>query len=182
MGLRGRPLPAIMLIVIIGCFFISCTGFAKPAQNRDGPREKTLKLLFDRSISQLVDYSTYRLTSHTRAALLPVLPSGDELDRNAEYFYGHLSRSLSENDLLKMIAPKDIDKIIKKKNLTHTQLWDDTNAVKVGRTLRADILITGKLFKNGDSFELFLKMLRVKTGEVLSVTKVIIDQDLGLQE
>jgi hypothetical protein len=171
-----------VLIFIIGCFLFSCTGYAQPAQNGDGPRDKTLKLLFDRSISQLVDHSTYRITSRTRTALLPVLPSRDELDQNAEHFNGYLSRSLSENDLLKMIAPRDINKIIKKKNLTHTQLWDDTNAVKVGRTLRADILITGKLFKNGDSFELFLKMLRVKTGEVLSITKVNIDQDLGLQE
>jgi hypothetical protein len=39
----------------------------------------------------------------------------------------------------------------------------------------------GKLYAKQDGFELFLKLLRVETGEVLSVTKAVIDRRLGLE-
>jgi hypothetical protein len=81
----------------------------------DEIREKTLKMLFDRSISQLVEYSTYRITEATPAALLPILPAEDDLSNDAEYLYDHLLQSLIENRQLKNIKRKDPHTIIKKK-------------------------------------------------------------------
>ena len=45
----------------------------------------------------------------------------------------------------------------------------------------AELLIIGKLYSTAKGYELFLKLLRVETGEVLSVTKAIIDTALGLE-
>ena len=149
-------------------------------KNGNSPRDETLELLFDRSISHLLDYSTFKINSRTPTALMPILPSRDELGRNAEYFYSHLSQTLSENNLLIMIDTRTIKRTIEKKKLSPADLADDKSAAKLGKVLGAELLITGKLYKKGDFFELFLKLLRVKTGEVLSVTKVNIDQDLGL--
>ena len=146
----------------------------------DEAREKTLKMLFDRSISQLVEYSTYRITEATPAALLPILPAEDELSINAEHFYDHLLRSMSENRQLKNIKRKDPRTIIKKKKLSLADVVDGSSAPMVGKMLGAALLIVGKLYKKGDFFELFLKLLSVETGEVLSVVKANIDTDLGL--
>jgi hypothetical protein len=144
----------------------------------DEIREKTLKMLFDRSISQLVEYSTYRITEATPAALLPILPAEDDLSNDAEYLYDHLLQSLIENRQLKNITRKDPHTIIKKKNLDLADLVDGTSAPLIGKALGAELLIVGKLYKKGDFLELFLKLLRVETGEVLSVAKANIDSDL----
>ena len=154
--------------------------YVQAATIGDEAREKTLKMLFDRSISQLVEYSTYRITGAAPAALLPILPAEDELSINAEYFYDHLLRSMSENRQLKNIKRKDPRTIIKKKNLSLADVVDGSSAPMVGKMLGAELLIVGKLYKKGDFFELFLKLLRVETGEVLSVVKANIDTDLGL--
>ena len=45
----------------------------------------------------------------------------------------------------------------------------------------SELLIIGKLYSTAKGYELFLKLLRVETGEVLSVTKAIIDTALGLE-
>jgi hypothetical protein len=42
------------------------------------------------------------------------------------------------------------------------------------------MLVLGKLYKKQDSYEIFLKLVRVETSEVLSVTKARIDVKLGL--
>jgi hypothetical protein len=177
--LKGRSAEA-AVIVIISCFLVSFSGQdnVQEVKNGNSPREKTLDLLFDRAVSNLIGHSTYKITSRTPAALLPILPSQDELGITAEYFYGPLSRSFSDSGLLNMIEAHDINKIIEKNKLTLADLSDETNAEKIGKSLHADVLITGRLYKKGEVFELFLKLLRVKTGEVLSVTRVNIDRDL----
>lgn len=149
---------------------------------KDEAREVTLKMLFDRSLSQLVDYSTYKIAAGTPAALLPILPAQDELGLNAEYFSDHLSRSLSTIKVIKEVERKDLQKIIEEQKLALTDLVDESSAPIVGEILGAELLIVGKLYKKGEFFELFLKLLRVETGEVLSVTKANIDSDLGLPD
>jgi hypothetical protein len=42
------------------------------------------------------------------------------------------------------------------------------------------MLISGTLFDRGKNYEVFLKLLRVETGEILSVTKLLVDKALGL--
>jgi hypothetical protein len=44
----------------------------------------------------------------------------------------------------------------------------------------AQMLLTGRLFDRADAYEIFLKLLRVETGEILSVTKLVVDKKLGL--
>lgn len=60
-------------------------------------------------------------------------------------------------------------------------LSDQGNAAKVGKILGAQLLVTGKLYKKQDKYELFMKLLRVETAEVLSVTKARLDFALGLE-
>jgi hypothetical protein len=59
-------------------------------------------------------------------------------------------------------------------------LVNDENAAKVGKLAGAKLLVTGKLYRRDDDYELFLRLLRVETAEVLSVTKARIDAKLGL--
>jgi hypothetical protein len=52
---------------------------------------------------------------------------------------------------------------------------------KWGKLIGAKMLITGKLYRRPDNYELFLQLLRVDTAEVLSVTRAKIDFNLGFR-
>ena len=59
-------------------------------------------------------------------------------------------------------------------------ITEEDNIAKIGKLLNAEALVAGKLYPKQDNFELFLRLLRVETGEVLSVTRASIQRELGL--
>ena len=143
-------------------------------------REETLRKLFDRNISQLADYSTYRLKEGTPTAALPIVPSATNLNLNAEYFYDQLIQSLTQSSIFKGVERKDLQEILKELEFSLTDLADETKAPRIGSMLGARMLIMGKLYRRGNRYELFMKLLRVETGEILSASIAKIDEGLGL--
>ncbi len=88
--------------------------------------------------------------------------------------------SLSRNKIFKIVERKDMQKILKELELQNTGLVQDESAVKAGKLIGAKMIITGKLYTKTSNYEIFLKLLRVETGEVLSVNKLKIDRMLGI--
>jgi hypothetical protein len=148
-------------------------------------REETLDKLFTMAVSQLVDYSTYRIPPDTPASVLPLSPASQELNLPAEYFTEQLMLSFSRGDQVRktfrILERKDLQRILEELELQQSGLSDEKQAARVGELLGAQILVIGKLYAKGGNYELFLKLLRVETGEVLSVTKAVIDRKLGLE-
>jgi hypothetical protein len=72
--------------------------------------------------------------------------------------------------------------IIKELELGQTGVIDEAKAAKAGKMIGANMLIVGTLYKKETNYELFLKLVRVESAEVLSVTKAIIDSKLGIGE
>ena len=144
--------------------------------------EVTLRKLFDMAINQLVDYSSIKIAAGTRAGVIPVISTDPAYNLDAEYFTDQLISALSNNQVFKMVERKDLQGILDELKLQLSGLVDDTSAVKVGSVLGAEMLISGKMYKKGDNYEIFLKLLRVETAEVLGVTKAIIAKQLGLSK
>jgi Mg-chelatase subunit ChlD/PBP1b-binding outer membrane lipoprotein LpoB len=142
-------------------------------------REETLKILFNLAFEQLADFSTIQIPKGTALAILPLAAADEELAANAEYFTERLIMSGAEQELWTMVERKDLQSIIEELKLQLTGLTAD-DAALVGKLLNAEMLLTGSLYGREDQFELFLKLLRVETGEILSVTKAHIDRNLGL--
>jgi len=59
-------------------------------------------------------------------------------------------------------------------------LLTEAETTRIGELLGAELLLAGELYQKVDNYELFLKLIRVETAEILAVTKIIIDSDLGL--
>jgi Mg-chelatase subunit ChlD/TolB-like protein len=146
----------------------------------DEEKEKTLAKLFDMAIGQLADYSSARLPSSTRAAAVPLVASDAPLAAQAEYLSEQLLLSLSRSSLFRVVERKDLQSILSELELQLSGLVDDSQAAKVGNILGADVLLTGRLYVKEDRYEIFLKLLRVETGEILSVTKARVDRNLGI--
>ncbi|MCF6335325.1 MAG: hypothetical protein L3J12_06265, partial [Spirochaetales bacterium] len=144
-------------------------------------KEKTLDTLFNMAMEQLRDYSSYTVNSETKAAVVPFSFNPEGLGLDAEYFTERLILASELSDIFTLVARKDIQQILTEQNLQLSGITEGENAVKIGRILNADVLITGNLFGKEDSFELFLRLIRVETGEILSVTRSVIDRELGLR-
>lgn len=146
----------------------------------DEENKVTLEKLFGMAIAQLSDYSSMKIPDNTPAVVLPIMCSKNELKVNAEYFTANLLFAFSQVETFKAIERDDLQKIIEEQKLQLTGLTDLDKAVQVGKIMGADMLIAGELFEKEECFELYVKLLNVKTAEVLSVTKTKIDKSLGL--
>jgi hypothetical protein len=142
-------------------------------------REETLEKLFQMAIDQLSDYSTYPLEGKSVAAILPIEPATEDVGLDAEYFTEQMVLAVGEGSGLTLVDRGNIDEVMNELKLQLSGLTDSDTVAEVGKLLNAQVLIAGKLYMP-DDYELFLRMLRVETGEVLSVTKAVIDGELGL--
>jgi len=149
----------------------------------DESREETLGKLFAQALQGLSDYSTWRLTPETRLAVMPISPAEgapEGLGAQAEYLGSQLSLAASGSKLFTVVERKDLQKILGELELQLSSLADEDSAAKVGKFLGAEVLVTGTVFRKSDIYEVFLKLVRVETAEVLSANKAKIAVGLGL--
>jgi len=146
----------------------------------DEAREATLDNLFEEALKNLVDYSTYKVGPETPCAVLPLLPSQAELASNAEYFGERLLLSAVKAKTFKLVERKGFQSILEELELQLSGLADEKAAARAGELLGADVLVTGTLYRKDDRYELFVRLIRVSTAEVLAVTRARVDAKLGL--
>ncbi|MBN1533621.1 MAG: VWA domain-containing protein [Spirochaetes bacterium] len=142
--------------------------------------EETLRRLFVMAASQLADYSTIRIREKTPTSVLPFAATGTQLRLNAEYFTEQLIFSMSKSPSFALVERKNLQGILKELELSQSGLMDEEKAARVGKMLGAELIVTGTLFMKARDYEIFLKLLRVETAEVLSVTKAKVGRGLGL--
>ncbi len=145
-------------------------------------RDETMGKLFAEALGNLLDYSSYRILPATPLGLLPIVGADSALALNAEYFGERLILAAAALDPKRftMVERKDIQKLLEELELQLSGLADEAGIAKLGGFLGADVVISGSLYKRTEGYELFLKLMRVSTAELLSVTRAKIDFDLGL--
>jgi Mg-chelatase subunit ChlD len=145
----------------------------------DESKEETLKKLFGMAVSQLLDYSTVRIADGTPACMIPVSAADGSNAADAEYFSEQFLLALSKNPAFKLVERKNLQQILDELKLGMTGLVNDAQAVQAGKLTGANLLVTGTLYRKPDEFEMFMKLIRIETGEILAVTKLKIDLKLG---
>ncbi|MCB1315580.1 MAG: VWA domain-containing protein [Leptospiraceae bacterium] len=149
-------------------------------------REAILRELFRRSINQLLDYSMIKVERGTTLARLPLTVvhtrdlNADDQKANAEFFAQQISYALSKNETFRVVEREDLQQILSELELQQSGLIDEEQASELGRLLGSDLLLAGKMISSADRHEVFLRLIRVETGEVLAVSRAIIDAKLGL--
>jgi hypothetical protein len=141
---------------------------------------ETLSKLFDQAISQIIDYASISIPMGTPTGALPVVPQAGAPAVDAEYFGEQLVLSLAKNRTFAAVERKDLQAVLKELELQMSGIMDEANAAKVGQVIGAKMLLSSAMYDRGSNYELFMKLLRVETGEILSVTKLVVDKRLGL--
>ncbi|MBN1648894.1 MAG: VWA domain-containing protein [Spirochaetales bacterium] len=142
-------------------------------------REETLNKLFAMSLTQLVSFSSYTISPEDSVAVLPILDETGNAE-TAEYFTQQLVLGAAKNDSFTLVERADLNVLIEEMTLQLSGLTEGKGIEEIGNVLEADYLLTSRMYEKGGKFELFMKFLRVKTGEVVSVTKAKLDKKLGL--
>lgn len=146
----------------------------------DESRDETLGKLFADAVDNLADYSTFHINADTPCVILPVTSADVNLGAAAEYFGERLSLAASGAKRWKPVERKDMQKILAELELQLSGLVDEGNAARVGKVLGADVLVASTLYRRANQYELFLRLVRVSTAEVLAVSRAKIALDLGL--
>lgn len=145
-------------------------------------REETLGKLFNRACRQLVDYSSLNLEAGTPTALTPfsLRPGSDPAQ--AEFLEAQLQYTLASQmdlkELFTLVERQNLQQILDELKLSLTGVIDEDSSVEIGKFLGAQWIIAGDVHPQGDDLHVFLKLMRVETGEILSITKVVIPESL----
>lgn len=143
-------------------------------------KEATLRKLFSRAIQELKDYSSIAIPAGTDVSVIPIVVKHESLANNAEYFTEQLTLAMSKDATFKMVERQDFQFIAKETGLQLSGIVEPKDAAKVGAFIGADMLVIGRMYFKDGLYELFLKLVRVESAEVVSVTKIKIDPQLGL--
>lgn len=145
-------------------------------------KEQTLEKLFFKALTQLIDYSSEKLQVGVALSILPMqIPQKEaSLKTNAEYFSEQLLLLIKQANRFKLIERKDMQKVVDEMKLQMSGIINEENAVEMGKLAGAHYLLFPTLYKKENKYEIYLKLIKVKTGEVLSVTKMYMDQKLGI--
>lgn len=171
---------------------------AKPTAER--PRDEILDELFGETMKRLVDYSSAVIPQGAPAALLPVKPlqavsntdagvTDAALKRNAEYFGMRLLQATAASKRFRLVERADLNQVLAEIELNLSAIGGE--AIKLGTLLGAEYLIVPSLTRlppakdtvGGAAFEweMSLRLVRVETAEILSVSRARIAGGLGLE-
>ena len=89
----------------------------------------------------------------------------------AEYLTDQMILTASRNPTFKVVE-RDLEVVAHEIKLQLSDLFNVEQTVPIGKMVGADLLIVAKLIIRGDNADLFAKLIRVETSEVLSVSKV----------
>jgi hypothetical protein len=89
---------------------------------------------------------------------------------------------ISKMSSLKLIERERLDEILKEQELSLTDLMDTNTAIRVGNLLSARLILTGSVIEMSKSVVIFGRIINVETGEIESVSQVIIPKGKDIVE
>lgn len=138
------------------------------------PRDEVLGPAVEEVLRQLADYSSLRLAAHTPIAVVPVGASEARQKEVAGYLTERITLAASRSPSFRVVE-RDLVALAQEQKLQLSDLFDVTETVPIGKLVGAEALVVARLTVVGGEAALFAKLIRVETGEVLSVSRV----DLG---
>lgn len=140
-------------------------------------RDVVLAPAVKESLRQLLDYSAIRLDAGTPVAVAPFTVSNKTEADVGEYITDQMILFASRESALKLVD-RDLEAVAQEASLQLTELFDAETSVAIGKMVGAQVLIVGKLTVRDGGADIFARLVRVETGEILSVAKVSLDNNV----
>jgi hypothetical protein len=156
------------------------------AQQRDyfearagGSSDAVLQDLFRQSIKQLVDYSVEKIEDKTPTVLLPLSVKSKRLDAVAPQLESRLQLGLVAGTPFRLVERAAMGDLIRALEAQQGDNFDSRRLVEAGKLVPARLAVMSQLAEDakGDT-ELLVKLVRLETGEMLSLSLLKIDPAL----
>lgn len=137
----------------------------------DTPRSLLLAPAVKEILRQLVDYSALAIAPRTPLAVFPVATPAS-YKAVGEYLSEQFILDASRHKSFKVVE-RDITALDQEFKLQFSDMFDVEETVPIGKLTGAQILLVAKLSvaPGGKDIEIFAKLVRVETGEMLAVAK-----------
>ena len=89
---------------------------------------------------------------------------------------------LSRLERLRVLERNRLHAVLEEQQLAVSDLVDTENAIRVGRMLSADLLLTGTVIEMAQSVIIFSRIIDVETGEIESSAQVIVPKSADLEQ
>jgi hypothetical protein len=156
------------------------------AQQRDyfearagGSSDAVLQDLFRQSIKQLVDYSVEKIEDKTPTVLLPLSVKSKRLDAVAPQLESRLQLGLIAGTPFRLVERAAMGDLIRALEAQQGDNFDSRRLVEAGKLVPARLAVMSQLAEDakGDT-EMLVKLVRLETGEMLSLSLLKIDPAL----
>ncbi len=129
-----------------------------------------LEELFTKGVGDLVKYSSLRLQERTPTAVLPVAARSKDLAPVAELVEDRLVLALAKVPFFQVVERRDAQTVLDELRRSGSDLFDAEQSARVGKLVGAKLGVISRVSRKKDRIEVFVKLVRVETGEVLAVT------------
>lgn len=137
--------------------------------------EEVLEELFDRSTRQLVDYAVEPLEARTPTVLFPIAGEGGA---GVERLHRRLALGLARKPQFQLLETDARSELLSEVSRQMRMGYDESKMVNVGRLVPAKLAVLGQLDGGPGEREMLLKLVRLETGEILSLSLLKIDRRL----
>ncbi|MBI2378642.1 MAG: VWA domain-containing protein [Deltaproteobacteria bacterium] len=152
--------------------------FEANASSTIGP-DAVLEDLFRQSIKQLMDYAVEPIPERSPTSVLPVAAKRPELAKKAERLASRLELAFGRGKSFQLIETKSTPKLMELVAAQMGSTFDPKGMVEVGRLVPARFAVLSQLDEGaGGGLELVVKLVRLETGEVLSMSLMRIEPKL----
>ncbi len=135
--------------------------------------------LFQQSVSQLLDYALMEVAPATPTMLLPITARARPLKRSAEILDQRLAVALGRSNRFRLIE-RDGAALDEALAQQFKAGFDESKAVELGKRVPARLAIVSELDRGGGRLQVLLRLVKLETGEVLSVSMLKIADRLVL--
>lgn len=144
------------------------------------PKDLVLEDLFSQSVKQLLDYSVERIEPRTPTVLMPISTS-KKLGADTNKLGRRLMVGLSRRPQFQLLENEGRDVVLAQLADQLSAKYDASRVADVGKLVPAKLAVLSSLAPGDDGkVEMLVKLVRLETGEVLSLSLLKIDQTLLL--
>ena len=147
--------------------------------NPDVAADDVLEDLFRQSVKQLVNYCVLRIEPRTPTVVLPIKFMGKKLKAPSQKLENRLALSLVQSGKFQLMEKKDLPDLIKTLSDQYSLKYDGDKVAEMGKLIPAKLAIFTHVGGGGkDRVEVLIKLVRLETGEILSLSLLKIEAGL----
>lgn len=146
--------------------------------NPDVAADDVLEDLFRQSVKQLVDYCVLRIDSRTPTVVLPIKFQGKKLKVPSQKLENRLALSLVQSGKFQLVEKKDLPDLIKTLSDQYSLRYDGDKVAEMGKLIPAKLAVFSHIGGGKDQLEMLIKLVRLETGEILSLSLLKIEAGL----